>query len=162
MFSDTDPQLFYGAFYDAISQMYRNQKRLKVEETNWFYINNAIVVASAVEGKSLCNHRRAYKFFTDSVSPKCRFPAFSCEEGYEGLLKGECFPCSKNSMDRSCGNMGYYSNESSARGKLYLMTREEEPFCAHQYQIKVYNSRNERSVKTYGKLQVSDKSFREQ
>ena len=113
-----------------------------------------IIWSSAVEGKSLCNHRRAYKFFTDSVSPKCRFPAFSCEEGYEGLLKGECFPCSKNSMDRSCGNMGYYSNESSARGKLYLMTREEEPFCAHQYQIKVYNSRNERSVKTYGKLQV--------
>ncbi|XP_029678189.1 uncharacterized protein LOC115244579 [Formica exsecta] len=113
-----------------------------------------IIWSSAVEGKSLCNHRRAYKFFTDSVSPKCQFPAFPCNEGYEGLLKGECFPCSKNSIDRSCGNMGYYSNESSARGKLYLMTREEEPFCAHQYQIKVYNSRNERSVKSYGKLQV--------
>ncbi|XP_029158872.1 uncharacterized protein LOC114931098 [Nylanderia fulva] len=113
-----------------------------------------IIWSSAVEGKSLCNHRRAYKFFTDSVSPKCRFPAFPCDEGYEGLLKGECFPCSKNSMDRSCGNMGYYSNESSARGKLYLMTREDEPFCAHQYQIKVYNSRNERSVKTYGKIQI--------
>ncbi|XP_050453343.1 uncharacterized protein LOC126852518 [Cataglyphis hispanica] len=113
-----------------------------------------IIWSSAVEGKSLCNHRRAYKFFTDSVSPKCQFPAFSCNEGYEGLLKGECFPCTKNSMNRSCGNMGYYSNESSARGKLYLMTREEEPFCAHQYQIKVYNSRNERSVKSYGKLQV--------
>lgn len=118
-----------------------------------------IILASAVEGKSLCNHRRAYKFFTDSVSPKCQFPAFACNEGYEGLLKGECFPCTKNSMNRSCGNMGYYSNESSARGKLYLMTREEEPFCAHQYQIKVYNSRNERSVKSYGKLQVSAKSL---
>lgn len=114
-----------------------------------------IIWSSADEGKSLCNHRRAYKFFTDSVSPKCQFPAFLCDEGYEGLLKGECFPCSKNDVNRSCGNMGYYSNESSARGKLYLMTREEEPFCAHQYQIKVYNSRNERSVKSYGKLQVT-------
>ncbi|XP_072757974.1 uncharacterized protein [Anoplolepis gracilipes] len=114
-----------------------------------------IIWSSAVEGRSLCNHRRAYKFFTDSVSPKCRFPAFPCNEGYEGLLKGECFPCNKNTIDRSCGNMGYYSNESTARGKLYLMTREEEPFCAHQYQIKVYNSRNERSVKSYGKLQVT-------
>lgn len=129
------------------------------KRTNWFFINNVIILASAVEGKSLCNHRRAYKFFTDSVSPKCQFPAFPCNGGYEGLLKGECFPCTKNSMNRSCGNMGYYSNESSARGKLYLMTREEEPFCAHQYQIKVYNSRNERSVKSYGKLQVSARSL---
>ncbi|KAL0099020.1 hypothetical protein PUN28_020221 [Cardiocondyla obscurior] len=113
-----------------------------------------IIWSSAVEGRSLCNHRRAYKFFTDSVSPKCRFPAFPCDQGYEGLLKGECFPCG-SSMDRPCGDMGYYSNESPARGQLYLVTRDEEPFCAHQYQIKVYNSRSERSAKSYGKLQVT-------
>jgi len=109
----------------------------------------------------LCNHRRAYKFFTDSVSPKCRFPAFPCEQGYDGLLKGDCFPCGMDGTDRPCGDMGYYSNESPARGQLYLVTRDEEPFCAHQYQIKVYNSRSERSTKTYGKLQVSvrDKIF---
>lgn len=115
----------------------------------------SIVAASAVEGKSLCNHRRAYKLFTDSVSPKCRFPAFPCGDGYEGLLKGDCFPCSVNGVERPCGEMGYYSNESPARGQLYLITRDEEPFCAHQHQIKVYNSRSERSVRSYGKLQVS-------
>ena len=27
----------------------------------------------------LCNHRRAYKLFTDSISPKCKFTAFPCE-----------------------------------------------------------------------------------
>ena len=27
----------------------------------------------------LCNHRRAYKFFTDSISPKCYFTSFPCE-----------------------------------------------------------------------------------
>jgi len=60
-----------------------------------------------------------------------------------------------NSMDRPCGDMGYYSNESPARGQLYLVTRDEEPFCAHQYQIKVYNSRSERSARSYGKLEVN-------
>ncbi|XP_018047089.1 PREDICTED: uncharacterized protein LOC108686338 [Atta colombica] len=114
-----------------------------------------IIWSSAVEGRSLCNHRRAYKFFTDSVSPKCRFPAFPCEQGYDGLLKGDCFPCGMDGTDRPCGDMGYYSNESPARGQLYLVTRDEEPFCAHQYQIKVYNSRSERSTKTYGKLQIT-------
>ncbi|XP_012221736.2 uncharacterized protein [Linepithema humile] len=114
-----------------------------------------IIWSSTVEGRSLCNHRRAYKFFTDSISPKCRFPAFPCDFGYEGLLRGDCFPCGMNGIDRPCGDMGYYSNESPARGQLFLLTREEEPFCAHQYQIKVYNSRSERSVKSYGKLQVT-------
>jgi len=117
-----------------------------------------IITASAVEGRSLCNHRRAYKFFTDSVSPKCRFPAFPCDDGYEGLLRGDCFPCGMNSLDRPCGDMGYYSNESPARGQLYLVTRDEEPFCAHQYQIKVYNSRSERSARSYGKLEVNESS----
>ncbi|EFN85764.1 Pancreatic lipase-related protein 1 [Harpegnathos saltator] len=111
-----------------------------------------IIWSSAVEGRSLCNHRRAYKLFTDSINPKCHFPAFPCDQGYEGLLKGDCFSCS---VDRPCGEMGYYSNESSARGQLYLVTRDEEPFCAHQHQIKVYNSRSERSVRSYGKLQIT-------
>lgn len=51
--------------------------------------------------------------------------------------------------------MGYYSNESPARGQLYLVTRDEEPFCAHQYQVKVYNSHSERPTRSYGKLQVT-------
>lgn len=86
------------------------------------------------------------------MSPKCRFPAFPCEKGYDGLLQGDCFPCGP---DRPCGDMGYYSDSSTARGQLYLVTREEEPFCAHQYQIKVFNSRSERPARSYGKLQVT-------
>lgn len=76
-------------------------------------------------GRSLCNHRRAYKFFTDSVSPSCAFPAVPCES-YEKFLEGECFPCRDKSK---CGNMGYHSDKSPARGKMYLLTRDEEPFC---------------------------------
>lgn len=108
--------------------------------------------AASPEGRSLCNHRRAYKFFTDSVSPKCHFPAFPCAD-YDTFLEvkfnrkqkylhlipklqasttfwpwfqGRCFPCGP---DRRCGNMGYYADRSLGRGQLYLLTREEEPFC---------------------------------
>lgn len=51
--------------------------------------------------------------------------------------------------------MGYYSDKLPARGQLYLITRDEEPFCAHQYKVEVYNSRGERPTRSYGKLQVN-------
>lgn len=82
--------------------------------------------ASENEARSLCNHRRAYKFFTDSVSPRCHFPAAACDS-YESFLQGRCFPCDPAS--RPCGNMGYYADRALARGALYLVTRDEEPFC---------------------------------
>ncbi|XP_017792811.1 PREDICTED: uncharacterized protein LOC108574698 [Habropoda laboriosa] len=135
---------------------YPNGGRMQTGCSNLFLgAVSDIIWSSAVEGRSLCNHRRAYKLFTDSVSPKCRFPAFPCDNGYDGLLRGECFPCGVSGMGRACGDMGYYSDESPARGQLYLVTREEEPFCAHQYQVKVYNSRGERPTRSYGKLQVT-------
>jgi hypothetical protein len=36
--------------------------------------------------------------------------------------------------------MGYYSDKSTGRGQLYLRTREEEPFCAHQYRIRTHSA----------------------
>ncbi|XP_066593077.1 uncharacterized protein [Prorops nasuta] len=135
---------------------YPNGGRMQTGCSNLFLgAVSDIIWSSAVEGRSLCNHRRAYKLFTDSVSPKCRFPAFSCDHGYDGLLRGDCFPCGVNGIGKPCGDMGYYSDESPAKGQLYLVTRDEEPFCAHQYQIRVYNSRSERPTRTYGKLQVT-------
>lgn len=110
-----------------------------------------IIWSSPVEGRSLCNHRRAYKFFTDSVSPRCHFPAFPCEN-YEDFLGGNCFPCTDNT---NCGNMGYYADRSKGRGQLYLITRDEEPFCAHQYLIKIESSPSEVPIISYGKLQVT-------
>ncbi|KAK0176742.1 hypothetical protein PV328_000849 [Microctonus aethiopoides] len=132
---------------------YPNGGRMQTGCSNLFLgAVSDFIWSGTIEGRSLCNHRRAYKLFTDSVSPKCRFPAFPCEKGYDGLLQGDCFPCGP---DRPCGDMGYYSDSSTARGQLYLVTREEEPFCAHQYQIKVFNSRSERPARSYGKLQVT-------
>ncbi|XP_046477924.1 uncharacterized protein [Neodiprion pinetum] len=135
---------------------YPNGGRMQTGCSNLFLgAVSDIIWSSAVEGRSLCNHRRAYKLFTDSVSPRCRFPAFPCDHGYDGLIRGDCFPCGVNGAEKPCGDMGYYSDESTARGQLYLVTRDEEPFCAHQYQIKLYNSRGERPARSYGKLQIS-------
>ena len=38
--------------------------------------------------QSLCHHRRAFRFFIDSLVPSCRFHAFSCDD-YEKFLKGK-------------------------------------------------------------------------
>nr|CAI5836298.1 unnamed protein product [Callosobruchus analis] len=110
-----------------------------------------IIWSTAVEGRSLCNHRRAYKFFIDSISPRCHFPAFPCGS-YDDFLAGKCFPCTEG---RQCGNMGYYADRSKGRGQLYLITRDEEPFCAHQYLVKLESLPNPLPVKSYGKIQIT-------
>ncbi|GBP32831.1 Inactive pancreatic lipase-related protein 1 [Eumeta japonica] len=110
--------------------------------------------APSPEGRSLCNHRRAYKFFTDSVSPKCHFPAFPCDnyDRFSFNLKGNCFPCGN---DRRCGNMGYYADRSLGRGQLYLLTREEEPFCAHQYHVSVWAGGEKGDRTNYGRVTLT-------
>ena len=42
---------------------------------------------------------------------------------------GACFSC--NSKLGECGQLGYYSDKAPGRGSLYLLTRDEEPFCGN-------------------------------
>ena len=70
-----------------------------------------------------------------------------------------------------CGELGYRSNESPGRGSLYLLTREEEPFCGiffhflHNLVLSDYNLANQFKINlmftgsrlplyTYGALQI--------
>ncbi|TRY75617.1 hypothetical protein TCAL_07503 [Tigriopus californicus] len=99
----------------------------------------------------LCNHRRAYKLFTNSISPKCKFNAFPCES-YEKFESGACFSC--NSKLGECGHLGYYSNQAPGRGSLYLLTRDEEPFCGNQYKINIMFTGSRLPLYTYGRLQL--------
>ncbi|XP_063226535.1 pancreatic triacylglycerol lipase-like isoform X2 [Bacillus rossius redtenbacheri] len=135
------------------ADFYPNGGRMQKGCSNLFVgaVTDIIWSASEVEGRSLCNHRRAYKFFTDSVSPRCHFPSFPCES-YDHFLAGECFPCSSS---RKCGNMGYYADRSQGRGTLFLITREEEPFCAHQYHLRLEHAPSEVPVVSYGRLQIT-------
>ena len=43
---------------------------------------------------------------------------------------GACFSC--NSKLGECGQLGYYSDKAPGRGSLYLLTRDEEPFCGKE------------------------------
>ncbi|XP_043212799.1 pancreatic triacylglycerol lipase-like [Amphibalanus amphitrite] len=106
--------------------------------------------SQAEEGRSLCNHRRSYRFFIDSISANCTFPATPCDS-YESLLAGDCFPCGPSSP---CSQMGYYADRFSARGKLYLITREDEPFCANQHRVTVHG-RGGPDGATYGRVEVT-------
>ena len=81
-----------------------------------------LTAATEGDGRSLCNHRRGYKYFVESIAPVCQFPAFVCTD-YDSFLQGNCFPC------EGCGNMGYYSDQAEGRGQLFLVTRDSEPFC---------------------------------
>lgn len=123
----------------------------KNKKNNFLYLP----APGVVEGRSLCNHRRAYKFFIDSIASKCLFPAFPCDT-YDDFLKGNCFPCDdSNYKDSRCGNMGYYADKSTGRGQLYLVTREEEPFCAHQFHIEIHTSESDLPLRTIGKIEAT-------
>lgn len=50
--------------------------------------------------------------------------------------------------------MGYYADRSTGRGQLYLVTREEEPFCAHQFTIEIHSPPNDLPLRTLGKLEA--------
>ena len=70
-----------------------------------------------------------------------------------------------------CGHLGYRSNLSPGRGSLYLLTREDEPFCgklitmlgwswimchvsAAQFKIKMMFTGSRLPIHTYGALQI--------
>uniref|UniRef100_A0A182YR80 Lipase domain-containing protein n=1 Tax=Anopheles stephensi TaxID=30069 RepID=A0A182YR80_ANOST len=112
---------------------------------------------TTVEGRSLCNHRRAYKFFIDSVAPRCHFPAFPCES-YDQFAAGECFDCDgSNGTSSACGHMGYYatSRDVGGFGQLYLRTRDEEPYCANQFRLRLRNAPDELPLRTVGRFELT-------
>ena len=109
--------------------------------------------SNVVEGRSLCNHRRAYKFFINSIGQRCIFPSFPCSS-YDEYLHGKCFNCDTKNATSECGNMGYYADQSTGKGQLYLVTREEEPFCAHQYNVQVFSAVSELPLRTIGRLEA--------
>lgn len=90
------------------------------------------------------------------MASKCLFPAFPCDS-YDNFLKGTCFKCDEgdNYKDARCGNMGYYADKSTGRGQLYLVTREEEPFCAHQFNIEIFTAESDLPLRTIGKIEAT-------
>uniref|UniRef100_A0A8D8MA48 Pancreatic lipase-related protein 2 n=1 Tax=Cacopsylla melanoneura TaxID=428564 RepID=A0A8D8MA48_9HEMI len=124
---------------------------------------NAVLV-SHLEGSMnstvVCNHIRAWKLFYESLKMSlkddgCKFLGFHCPGGLKSFKLGTCFPqrCEENSPDGSCGMMGFGSEESRARGALYLVTRDSAPFCGHQMRALAVLS--EKTLRTKGNLQLN-------
>ncbi|XP_024080837.1 pancreatic triacylglycerol lipase-like [Cimex lectularius] len=106
----------------------------------------ASVIVSHLEGtvnsSTVCNHIRGFQLFLESIATPeehpCQFRAFPCYSR-EHFHSGSCFPtsCNVHSTDGSCGMMGFRADKGLARGPLYLVTRDNPPFCGDQLQATV-------------------------
>jgi hypothetical protein len=48
----------------------------------------------------------------------------------------------------------FSSDKSTGRGQLYLRTREEEPYCAHQIRLSLHNSLHDLPIRTLGRIDM--------
>ncbi|XP_052686465.1 pancreatic lipase-related protein 2-like [Crassostrea angulata] len=94
-----------------------------------------------------CSHGRAHVYFTESILTDCPFTAFPCDS-YQNFSRGECMTCGT----RGCSQMGYYADQYTARGKMYLVTQSNEhgPYCGFHYVIKYDLGHTD----TYGTLSI--------
>lgn len=89
--------------------------------------------------------RKAHKAAND-----CDFVAYSCPRGLQDFKSGRCFPEINNQNNLIIGQFG---EDSTGRGPMYLVTRENPPFCGAQMQIVV--DINRQTKKTRGVLAMS-------
>ena len=73
-----------------------------------------------------CSHSRSILLFTESINSPCAFRSFQCSNTRE-FLAGRCFGCGS----LPCPTAGYNSIQYRARGKFYLATRSNTPFCGN-------------------------------
>ncbi|XP_066303786.1 pancreatic triacylglycerol lipase-like [Branchiostoma lanceolatum] len=72
-----------------------------------------------------CSHFRAYKFYTESVSSRCQFPAYRCPNWDTfSRNRGQCDLCGHARLSNgACSVMGYPSiNYPDSQGSMYLKT----------------------------------------
>ncbi|XP_022316454.2 pancreatic lipase-related protein 2-like [Crassostrea virginica] len=94
-----------------------------------------------------CSHSRSILLFTESINSPCAFRSFQCSNTRE-FLAGRCFGCGS----LPCPTAGYSSIQYRARGKFYLATRSNTPFCGQQYLIRLKFGRF--AYPTYGTLKL--------
>ena len=79
---------------------------------------------AAAEGAVACSHERSYYYFIESVKSECPFTAYPCTSADE-FHKGNCLRC----YDGGCSQMGYNADQFSARGSLFLETKNASSYC---------------------------------
>ncbi|KAI9556632.1 hypothetical protein GHT06_016422 [Daphnia sinensis] len=107
-----------------------------------------------------CNHLRSVEFFTESFNSACPFLAVQCPS-FEDFLEGRCH-CGTN----ACHRMGYSADHQSvvpSTGlnwpghqptdepiQMYLLTRDDQPFCLYHYRVTIVISDTFESVQHGG------------
>ena len=103
----------------------------------------------AGENSKACNHRRSFLLYLESMRAPDKFKAFACpglDNFEEQFVKGDCLTCEAG--ESGCGSMGYFSEEETGRGPMYLLTfSQEEPDGILEYSGKItLAQRNLKSV----------------
>ncbi|KAH9375662.1 hypothetical protein HPB48_020861 [Haemaphysalis longicornis] len=73
-----------------------------------------------------CSHYRAPQLFIESLKNRsCSFVSYECDNWEEYKNK----TCEKKDNSSQIGEMGYYSQKAPGRGKQFLYTNKDPPYC---------------------------------
>jgi hypothetical protein len=104
--------------------------------------------SEAAYEQSSCSHVRAIGYFTESINSDCPYTAFPCHD-FNGFMDGKCLVCPIS----GCAQMGFYSMYSLGRGKMFLTTKSNSPFCGYHYFVELVLDRD--MGKTGGDIYVA-------
>ncbi|XP_046550826.1 pancreatic lipase-related protein 3-like [Haliotis rubra] len=79
-----------------------------------------------------CSNARATDYYIESISTPCPFTAYPCTD-YKTFKNGLCLKCGT----RGCTQFGYYADQFSARGSMFLDTGGTSPFCGYHYGVEL-------------------------
>lgn len=82
-----------------------------------------------------CSHSRSIVLFTESINSPCAFRSFQCSNTRD-FMAGNCFNCG----GLPCPMIGYDAIRYRARGKFYLATRSNTPFCGNAFLMSLVNN----------------------
>ncbi|XP_039260014.2 inactive pancreatic lipase-related protein 1-like [Styela clava] len=91
-----------------------------------------------------CNHIRAVKFFTESITTTCPFKSYPCLS-YNEFLAGKCLDCDST----GCPQMGYHADKYASqvyKAQTYLSTNALPPFCEYMSDVGVRLGSNSKSI----------------
>ncbi|XP_071118677.1 pancreatic triacylglycerol lipase-like [Haliotis cracherodii] len=79
-----------------------------------------------------CSSGRATDYYIESIHTSCPFTAYPCTD-YSSFKNGHCLTCGS----RGCTQYGYYADQFSGRGSMFLDTGGTCPFCGFHYGVEL-------------------------
>ncbi|XP_071827843.1 pancreatic lipase-related protein 2-like isoform X2 [Apostichopus japonicus] len=74
--------------------------------------------------RNLCDHLSSLSYFLESVTTECPFIGYPCNS-WEEFEDSKCQKCGT----KGCPRMGYYADQSPARGTFMMGTNSKAPYC---------------------------------